>query len=461
VTELPVVSCLMTAYNHERWIVEAIESALVQARDYPADRLDIVLVDDGSTDATPELVEPYRDRLRYIRKPNGGVLSTVNRALEEARGELFCFLSGDDLWLPGKIRSQVEVMVSRPDVSLVYGDMRLIDGDGALQHPSYYALHGLPHPEGDVRGPLLSRQIIAAASPMLRLSLRARIFPVGPPAVWEDWWMYHHAARAGQAVFIPRADVCYRQHGDNMCAGITGEKRTNFIRRELPYRRWLLAESDIDGIGVDHVLAALTEFEGQAALTAQATGEPLETLVPVSAVEHERAADAVRAAEEAATAGAFATAAIALMRALAWDPWNSEARATLPGMLHLAREPQAPAGVRGTVIVADARELVDRPQLLGAYAAAFAADDDVTLVIEARGWSAERVERELVPLAGDHGLSDDGPDVLVLSDDRPWPRERLAAVLSLESERPLPAPCAATTEDLRHSVAGCMAARAA
>src|SRR5579871_5272230 len=95
-SEIPLVSVLMPVYNHERFIVQAIESALAQAADYPPERFEIVLVNDGSTDGTAELIRPFEDRIRAIHKPNGGVLSTVNRLLEEARGELICFLAGDD-----------------------------------------------------------------------------------------------------------------------------------------------------------------------------------------------------------------------------------------------------------------------------------------------------------------------------------------------------------------------------
>ena len=96
----PVVSIVMATYNFERFLARAIDSALAQ--DYPAEALDIVVVDDGSTDSTPEVVRPYLDRVRYIRKPNGGLLTTVNRGLAEARGEFISLLSGDDEFLPAR-----------------------------------------------------------------------------------------------------------------------------------------------------------------------------------------------------------------------------------------------------------------------------------------------------------------------------------------------------------------------
>ena len=78
---LPVVSCLLISYAHERFVVEALESVLAQAEDYPRELLDIVVVDDCSPDATGALLEPYRDRVRLVREPvNGGSLHTTNRS---------------------------------------------------------------------------------------------------------------------------------------------------------------------------------------------------------------------------------------------------------------------------------------------------------------------------------------------------------------------------------------------
>src|SRR4051812_31570778 len=73
----PRVSCLMGTYGHERYIERALDALLAQ--DYPADALEIVVVDDGSPDRTPELVAPYRDRIRYIRKANAGRGAAIPR----------------------------------------------------------------------------------------------------------------------------------------------------------------------------------------------------------------------------------------------------------------------------------------------------------------------------------------------------------------------------------------------
>jgi hypothetical protein len=83
-----------------------------------------------------------------------------------------------------------------------------------------------------------------------------------------------------------------------------------------------------------------------------------------------------------------------------------------------------------SIVLGLAGELVRRPDLLAAYAQSFEADDEVLLLIDARGWSTERLGDELLPLAEDLDIIEGGPEVVALSDGRGWPRERLSAVLS-------------------------------
>ncbi|HKO04465.1 MAG TPA: glycosyltransferase family A protein [Candidatus Acidoferrales bacterium] len=113
----PYLSALINTYNHERFIGEAIESILAQ--DFPASEMEIVVVDDGSTDGTREQVLRFGDRVRYIRKENGGQASALNAGFAEARGEIVAMLDSDDLWLPQKARRVVETFAANPQAGLV------------------------------------------------------------------------------------------------------------------------------------------------------------------------------------------------------------------------------------------------------------------------------------------------------------------------------------------------------
>jgi len=124
----PKVSVVIPTYNAARYIAEAIESVLAQSyHDY-----EIIVVDDGSTDNTKEVLRPYMDRIRYFYKENGGVSSARNRGIQEARGEYIAFLDADDLWLPEKLKLQIEIMEQHPDFAMIHTDIKVIDVNGTL-----------------------------------------------------------------------------------------------------------------------------------------------------------------------------------------------------------------------------------------------------------------------------------------------------------------------------------------
>lgn len=112
----PLVSVIVPAYNDAAFIGAAIESALAQ--DYP--RLEVIVVDDGSTDETVSKAAGYGERVRVIEQRNSGAAVARNRGMEAARGELIAFLDADDFWLAGKIRTQVEHLQRHPDIGAVY-----------------------------------------------------------------------------------------------------------------------------------------------------------------------------------------------------------------------------------------------------------------------------------------------------------------------------------------------------
>ncbi|MGH9758602.1 MAG: glycosyltransferase family 2 protein, partial [Candidatus Acidiferrales bacterium] len=114
---IPAVTALIDTYNHERFIEEAIVSALEQ--DFPSADVEILVVDDGSTDRTPEIVRKFEPRVRLIRKPNGGQASAFNTGIPQARGEIIAFLDGDDRWAKKKLQIVTDTMAAHPDIGIV------------------------------------------------------------------------------------------------------------------------------------------------------------------------------------------------------------------------------------------------------------------------------------------------------------------------------------------------------
>lgn len=117
---LPRVSAVIPVFNGERFVAEALDSVLGQ--EYPA--LELIVVDDGSTDGTAAVLDRYGDRIRRFRQSNAGSGAARNRGLRLATGEYLAFLDSDDRWLPGRLQKQVDVLMSQPHVQLVWGFVR-------------------------------------------------------------------------------------------------------------------------------------------------------------------------------------------------------------------------------------------------------------------------------------------------------------------------------------------------
>src|SRR5438093_263789 len=117
----PLVSILIPCYNAERWIAEAVESALAQTW---ADK-EVIVVDDGSTDRSLEIIRSYDDRVRWETGPNRGGGAARNRLLELSRGDWLQYLDADDYLLPNKIEQQMAVVAARSDVDIVFGPVIL------------------------------------------------------------------------------------------------------------------------------------------------------------------------------------------------------------------------------------------------------------------------------------------------------------------------------------------------
>lgn len=110
----PCISVIIPTYNRAWSVARAVESVLDQ--DYP--KFELIVVDDGSTDATPEILQKYSDQIRIIRQENHGVSAARNRGISEARGDLIAFLDSDDYWLEGKLEAQVAWFLEHTEIAI-------------------------------------------------------------------------------------------------------------------------------------------------------------------------------------------------------------------------------------------------------------------------------------------------------------------------------------------------------
>jgi glycosyltransferase involved in cell wall biosynthesis len=181
----PLVSVVIPTFNRAWALDRAVGSVLAQ--DYRP--LELIVVDDGSTDETQEKLAPLagQGRLSLIRQPNQGVSAARNTGLRAARGALLAFLDSDDEWLPGKIQAQVEFLDQRPDQVLVQTQERWFRG-GRRVNPGRRHLKQ----SGDIFIPSLGLCLISPSAVMLRQSLldEVGLFDENLPAAEDyDLWL--------------------------------------------------------------------------------------------------------------------------------------------------------------------------------------------------------------------------------------------------------------------------------
>lgn len=125
---LPLVSIVVPSYNHGRYLREAIDSILAQ--DYP--RLELIVIDDGSTDDSPQILASHPGQFHREIQTNQGQVATLNRGWQMSKGDIIGYLSADDVLLPQAISAAVQCLQQHPDAVLAYCDFNLIDPDSAV-----------------------------------------------------------------------------------------------------------------------------------------------------------------------------------------------------------------------------------------------------------------------------------------------------------------------------------------
>lgn len=231
---LPLVTALINTYNYGRYLPFAINSVLSQT--YP--NLEILVVDDGSTDHTRAVLRQYGDRIRVIRTHNGGQGHTFNIGIPAANGDLLMLLDADDTWLPTKVERMVEEARKRPEAAMLYHRFQNIDNHGReLGQPQPFTLTN-----GDYRDKYLksggSWWSPITSVLVLRPDHIKRALPVPTYAVREgaDTLLTDFCAVTTQIASIPDCLTLRRLHGANLYAS---------GRDDSVYRTRAIRESDV------------------------------------------------------------------------------------------------------------------------------------------------------------------------------------------------------------------------
>ena len=202
----PKVSVIIPSYNCARYLPEAIESVLDQTyQDY-----EIIVINDGSTDQTSEVITPYLEQIRYVYQENQGAGEARNRGLYLARGELIAFLDADDLFLPHKLKEQVAILEEREEIGIVNSGFRVIRENG---EPIMDVERWQEIPELTPEVWLLHKPILPSAMMFRRQwfelvgGFRQRFFPCEDMEI-----VLRMVAKDCQSVWLTSITTCYRRY---------------------------------------------------------------------------------------------------------------------------------------------------------------------------------------------------------------------------------------------------------
>jgi glycosyltransferase involved in cell wall biosynthesis len=213
---IPHVSVLIDTYNHECFIERAITSVLEQ--DMPMDGVEILVVDDGSTDHTAEIVRRFEPRVRLLKKPNGGQASAFNAGIPECQGEIVAFLDGDDWWAPQKLRRVVEAMEQDPEAGIIGNGITEVLENGD-EHSE--VLHETPRFRIDsLQGARIFRRRksqLGTSRMTVRTEILRKILPVPESIVLEaDEYIFTLAAAFSVVSILGEPLTFYRIHAGNL-----------------------------------------------------------------------------------------------------------------------------------------------------------------------------------------------------------------------------------------------------
>jgi glycosyltransferase involved in cell wall biosynthesis len=276
------LSVLIDTYHHERFIEQAIVSVLEQ--DVADAEREIIVVDDGSTDRTPEIVRKFEPRVRLVRKPNGGQASAFNVGIPECSGEIVAFLDGDDWWAPGKLQAVGDVFAADAAVGLM--------GHGIVESFE----NGMERPVGPAKAERFRLDSLASARLFRlrktylgtsRMAVRASVARAVSPTpealvVEADEYLFTMAAAVSDVVILPAPLCHYRLHAGSLYLAAAGNPIS--LRRKQRVHEALASALRCDlparGVAPDAVdcVAEIVEAEGDQIRLTLDGGAPWETV---------------------------------------------------------------------------------------------------------------------------------------------------------------------------------------
>lgn len=214
----PVISVVIPCYNCAHYLPEALDSVLKQT--YPP--LEIIVVDDGSTDNSGQIAASYGPPVRVVRQPNQGQSVARNRGVDEAKGEWIAFLDADDLWEPDKLRLQVETLRDiSPEVGCVYTHLYILRDGQRLDIPELPQYHLLERPYLG----MLCHPSIHPSSALVRREAASRVRFDPSHRQHEDTLFFISLRADWRFLYVPRPLLGYRLASEGAGVSLTTAHR--------------------------------------------------------------------------------------------------------------------------------------------------------------------------------------------------------------------------------------------
>lgn len=228
------VAAIVACYNSEKFIDKTINSIL----DQKYDPLEIIAVDDGSTDRTLHILKNYSPKIKILCHPdrkNHGQPASINIGIQETKADLIAFIDHDDLWYPTKLKEQVKIFEKYPNVGVVYTNVYDIDENDNILYkrlPDDFKELNMP-------GRLLLNDYIVPASVMVKKSLfeKTGLFDINFKVGVYDHDMWLRLIETSRFYYLPKCLTAYRLH-----PGQLSQKREmwelGFVLLKKAYRRY-------------------------------------------------------------------------------------------------------------------------------------------------------------------------------------------------------------------------------
>ena len=221
----PLLSVIIPVYNGEKYLAQALDS--VKAQDY--DPMEVIVVDDGSTDATAQIAQAWAD-VHYVYQANQGSGSARNTGLAAAHGDFIAFLDADDRWAPNKLRLQVDYLLAHAETGFVLTHMEAFLEPGATWPAAYNRTHHAGHPVAYLPSAMLCRRTVFEHIGQFDPSYRT--------AEDSDWFFRARDAGVFVAV-LPEVLLQRRIHASNLTwsAGVANPNLLRLVAASIGRKR--------------------------------------------------------------------------------------------------------------------------------------------------------------------------------------------------------------------------------